>query len=140
MIFNAKRIASTVAWCVVVGSCAFAGQNTKTAPITAKPAAQAAKASPFVAQRFEQAAISPDGKRAAWVEIRADAQGSPTGKKDIYVADSSGTGRPIRLTAGASAAQFDEGDVAWSPDSKRIAFLSDAAKSGQLQRYVSSAR
>jgi len=132
-------MASTVAWCVVVGSWAFAGQNTKRAPITAKPADQAAKASPFVAQRFEQAAISPDGKRVAWVEIRADAQGSPTGKKDIHVADSSGTGKPIRLTAGASAAHFDEGDVAWSPDSKRIAFLSDAAKSGQLQLYVSSA-
>jgi len=42
MIFNAKRIASTVAWCVVVGSCAFAGQNTKTAPTTAKPAAKRA--------------------------------------------------------------------------------------------------
>jgi dipeptidyl aminopeptidase/acylaminoacyl peptidase len=140
MIRNIERIAIIFTLCVF-GAFSLEGQESEAAPATKKSAspavAHAEKRNPFLAQRFDQAAISPNGKRVAWVEILADAQGTPTGKKDIYIADASGIGKPVRLTAGAAAAHFDEGDVAWSPDSKRIAFLSDAAKSGQLQLYVS---
>jgi dipeptidyl aminopeptidase/acylaminoacyl peptidase len=93
----------------------------------------------FKAQHFDQAAISPDGKHVAWVETRTDAEGAPTGKHDIFVQDLSSAGKPMRVTAGAPAAHSDEGNVAWSPDSKNIAFLSDALKSGQAQLYVASA-
>jgi dipeptidyl aminopeptidase/acylaminoacyl peptidase len=128
---NRNRLAMAVGLCALA-CCAPAAEAKKFA---AKPAA---KETLFAAQHFEQAAISPDGKRAAWVEIRTDAAGSPTGKEDIFVADASGNGKPMRVTAGAPSGHYDEGGVAWSPDGKRIAFFSDAAKQGQLQLYVSS--
>jgi len=123
-----------------LGLCAFSTgllgqQGSKPA---AKPAAEKTKQSPFRAQNFDQVAISPDGKRVAWVEIRADEEGAPTGKQDIYVQETSAGGKPVRVTAGAPAAHLNEGNVAWSPDSKQIAFLSDAVISGQPQLYVAS--
>jgi len=123
-----------------LGLCAYSTsllgqQGSKPA---AKPAAEKTKQSPFRAQNFDQVAISPDGKRVAWVEIRADEEGAPTGKQDIYVQETSAGGKPVRVTAGAPAAHLNEGNVAWSPDSKQIAFLSDAVISGQPQLYVAS--
>src|SRR5947209_16958933 len=71
---------------------------------------------------FEQAAISPDGQQVAWVQ---------EGK--IYVSGLGGNTAPRHITAGKAE---DEGAVAWSPDSKRIAFLSDAGTTGRQQLYV----
>jgi len=140
MIWNVKRIVIVAAICAFSG-CSLAGQQPEAMPaagnLTGRTVARAEKRDFLLAQRFDQAAISPDGKRVAWVETRADAQGTPTGKKDIYIGDAAGSGKPMRLTAGTGAAHHDEGDVAWSPDSKRIAFLSDADKAGQPQLYVS---
>src|ERR1700676_684966 len=132
----------------VLGLCAFgtcllaqqaAGATSPAANPVAKAADQETSPSLFKAQHFDQAAISPDGNRVAWVEILADDEGAPTGKQDIYVQEISAAGKPTRVTAGASALHFNEGSVAWSPDSKRIAFLSDAVLSGQPQLYVASA-
>ncbi|HWF05927.1 MAG TPA: hypothetical protein VHA06_19725 [Candidatus Angelobacter sp.] len=81
----------------------------------------------FGAKTFEQAAIAPDGKQLAWVETTK--AGSA-----IFVSTVTG-GTPRRITAGG----MTESAVAWSPDSKQIAFFSDAAKSGQPQIYVTSA-
>ena len=93
----------------------------------------------FAAHRFEQAAISPDGKKVAWVEPVVMKKGTPTGDMLIYVADSEGKTPPKRIGAGVADAIHAESGVAWSPDSEKIAFLSDAAKKGQLQLYVISA-
>lgn len=41
----------------------------------------------FSAHTFEQAAISPDGKRVAWVETLQGRNGAPTGHTAIYVSD-----------------------------------------------------
>jgi len=142
MQFELKKLAITLGLCAF-GTCGLAQENPKqpssAAKPAAKPAAQETKQSLFRAQHFDQAAISPDGKRVAWVEIRADEEGAPTGKQDIYVQEASAAGKPIRVTAGAPAAHFNEGNVAWSPDSKRIAFISGAIKSGQPQLYITSA-
>ncbi len=81
----------------------------------------------FSAITFDQTAISPDGRQVAWVET------SKAGSA-IYVA-ATGGGPPRRITAGGPA----ESGIAWSPDSRQIAFLSDAGKPGQPQLYVSSA-
>jgi dipeptidyl aminopeptidase/acylaminoacyl peptidase len=137
-----KKLAFALSLCAFSG-CVFAQQGGKPAPPAtkpgAKPPAQLSKPSLFKAQHFDQAAISPDGKRVAWVETRAGEDGAPTGKQDIFVQEVSVSGKPIRVTAGAPNTHFNEGSVAWSPDSKQIAFLSDAGKSGQPQLYVTSA-
>ena len=81
----------------------------------------------FGAKTFDQTAISPDGRQVAWVENVKDGSA-------IYVT-AIGGGTPRRITANGQS----ESAVAWSPDSKQIAFLSDAAKPGQPQLYISSA-
>src|SRR5580704_3909865 len=86
--------------------------------------------------RFEQAAISPDGKKVAWVEDIITKRGVSTGDTVIYVADIGAKNPPKRISAAVADAIHAEGSVAWSPDSKKLAFLSDAAKAGQLQMYV----
>jgi dipeptidyl aminopeptidase/acylaminoacyl peptidase len=93
----------------------------------------------FAARGFEQTAISPDGKKTAWVEPVNKKNGTPTGDTVIYVADSDGRTPPKRIGAGIADAIYVEGSVAWSPDSQKIAFLSDAAKKGQLQLYMINA-
>src|SRR6516225_1600180 len=101
------------------------------APAT-KPELEKAIQTLFAGKNVEQAAISPDGKQVAWVEsVKA-------GSSAIYVAPVSG-GQPRRISASAGAGSYSEHSIAWSPDSKRIAFLSDAAKPGQAQLYVVSA-
>ncbi len=83
---------------------------------------------------FSQAAISPDGTRVAFVESLPGA-----GKFGIYVRDlDAATGVPRFVTA-ANSGVHTENDVAWSPDSKHLAFLSDAAKTGQAQLCIADA-
>jgi dipeptidyl aminopeptidase/acylaminoacyl peptidase len=142
MQFQLNKLVFALLPCVFTG-CVFAQESVKTAATAtkpgAKPAAQDTKQSLFKAQHFDQAAISPDGKRVAWVELRGDEDGAPTGKQDIFVQDIPSATVPMRVTAGAPTAHFNEGNIAWSPDSKQIAFISDAVKSGQPQLYVTSA-
>jgi len=90
----------------------------------------------FATRRFEQAAISPDGKRVAWVETLIGKDGAPSGNTAIYVLRLESKAPPKRLKAGIGPGEHEEGNVAWSPDSKRVAFLSDAMKAGQRQLYV----
>jgi dipeptidyl aminopeptidase/acylaminoacyl peptidase len=89
--------------------------------------------------RFEQAAISPDGKKVAWVEDVITKRGASTGDTVVFIADIGVKTPPKRISAGVSGAIHAEGSVAWSPDSKKLAFLSDATKAGQLQLYVMDA-
>ena len=89
--------------------------------------------------RFEQTAISPDGKKVAWVEDIITKRGVSTGDTVIYVAEIGGKNPPKRISAAVADALHAEGSVAWSPDSKKLAFLSDAAKAGQLQLYIMDA-
>jgi len=73
----------------------------------------------FAVKTIHQTAIAPDGKSVAWSE---DAGIFVDGK---------------RVSAAAEQKkEIDEREFAWSPDSKRIAFLSDAEKAGQRQLYI----
>jgi len=102
------------------------------------PAMQQAMTDMFGVHSISQAVISPDGRRVAWVESLTGKNGAPSGNSAIYVADWKSHSTPRRITA-ASGRSADESNVTWSPDSKRLAFLSDAAHSGQLQLYVAAA-
>lgn len=111
----------------------------------------------FDVRTFKQAAISPDGKRVILVENLPGPKGAPSRNSAIYVAEVSAPSRLTRITAentapeeahrrgsrraekGARAtlaAPHEEDDVAWSPDGRQIAFLSDVETHGQLQLYV----
>jgi dipeptidyl aminopeptidase/acylaminoacyl peptidase len=101
----------------------------------------------YAAHPFEQASMSPDGKKIAWVETVIGKDGAADGNSRIFI-QIIGDQKTIPVGAGrrivgdvSSSFQFvshAEGSVAWSPDSSQIAFLSDAVKPGQLQLYVMS--
>jgi dipeptidyl aminopeptidase/acylaminoacyl peptidase len=85
--------------------------------------------------RFIQVSISPDGKRVAWVELLGRENGMSAADSAISVADLNPVGEPRRISAGRGG-DFTERDLAWSADSTKLAFLSDAAKRNQRQLYV----
>ncbi|HSC44331.1 MAG TPA: hypothetical protein VLC94_00810, partial [Candidatus Acidoferrum sp.] len=91
------------------------------------------------ASSFGQVAVSPDGKKVAWVENLRDKSGMETGKSAIVATTIDGKAPLRKITAAAGAGQREEKGIAWAPDSRRVAFLSDAAVPGQLQLYVEGA-
>ena len=88
------------------------------------------------ARSFQQVAISPDAKNVAWVEAIPGKDGGESGNSAIYVQAVDGK-EPRRVSASAGAAH-SESEIVWSPDGKRLAFLSDAVKQGQSQLYVAA--
>jgi dipeptidyl aminopeptidase/acylaminoacyl peptidase len=84
------------------------------------------------AHGIRQVAISPDGQRVAWVEEANDA--SAHGIFVCSLASPASTRR--RITAGSGDEVSEEREIAWSPDSRQLAFLSDAQTPDQLQLYV----
>jgi Tol biopolymer transport system component len=85
----------------------------------------------FAGKTFAQVAVSPDGKQVAWVENQG-------GGSQIHVSAINGANQH-RVSAGHGDSAQSEDSIAWSPDSKWLAFLSDAAMLGQQQVYLVSA-
>ena len=80
------------------------------------------------------AQISPDGSKIAYVHISADEK-KDNYRSAIWVADAA-TGKLRPLTAGSDAS-WREFSPRWSPDGKRLAFLSNRG-GGAPQIYVLS--
>lgn len=81
---------------------------------------------------YGQVAISPDGKRLAWIQgSRENAEIRVSGLNEMTKGE--------RVTAAAKPDQHcREGEIAWEPDSKALAFSSDCAAAGkQADVYVS---
>ncbi len=122
---------------------AAAAEQKPAAPATPQilpgtPEARAVAAM-FAVHVFGQVEISPDGKQVAWAEYLTEANGAPSGNSAIYVAELKNPAAARRISAGVGGVSHSEQGIAWSPDSKRLAFLSDAAKPGQQQLYIVSA-
>jgi dipeptidyl aminopeptidase/acylaminoacyl peptidase len=91
-------------------------------------------------RQFGEVAVSPDGKRVAWVEALRSRTRAPGGNAAILLANlENPTVSVRRITAGSGLSGFGEHDIAWSPNSKLIAFLSDHGQRGQAQVYVAPA-
>ncbi|HEX4389899.1 MAG TPA: S9 family peptidase [Steroidobacteraceae bacterium] len=99
-----------------------------TAGDTAEPAHKLSASDEFQIQLAADPQISPDGKRVVYVRRFADPM---TDKRysNLWIVNSDGTDHQP-LTSG------NEGDSSprWSPDGKRLAYLSD--KDGKQQLYV----
>ena len=91
-------------------------------------------------EELPEAALSPDGRRLAYVRTRARSTAGfhkydflPTGDRgDVWILDTAG-GRPQNVTSGAGD---DSGHWAptWSPDGKRLALLS--TRGGNVHAWV----
>jgi dipeptidyl aminopeptidase/acylaminoacyl peptidase len=80
---------------------------------------------------FGQVAISPDGHRLAWIERTKEGA-------EIRVAALDDVAKSERVTAATKPGQHcREGQIAWEPDSKALAFFSDCAQPEQADLYLS---
>ena len=85
------------------------------------------------AKSFRQVTISPDGTHVAWVESLAGEGGGSA----IYVQDRTASdSQPRRVSVAKDGSTAHEEDVSWSPNSKELAFLSDAEGDKQSELYV----
>ena len=99
------------------------------------PALDAAIDSLFAARHLDEVSISPDGRWLAWIQSRPE---SPL-DKSVLVTDLRGTNAPPRLVSLDHESRGYAQGLAWSPDSRNLAFLSDAHGRGQPQLYVTRA-
>ena len=92
----------------------------------------------FAMREVREVAISPDGRRLAWVEMQHNPDGKPSLDSGVYVANvPPAASKPLRVTARIPAGSY--ADVSWSPDSRQLAFLADAGGAGQYQVYIANA-
>jgi len=122
-----KKLSPTVFLCLALSIFVHAQPPANWAPTDLDRIMRALSAT----KRFEQVAISPDGQNVAWVES------TDGGHKAIFVAPARAGDEPAKRITAAGSGFASEENIAWSPDSQRLTFLSDAAKSGQSQLYVS---
>ena len=80
---------------------------------------------------ISQTTISPDGSHVAWAQ-------SLHHKTSLWI-ENLATKMKSRLTAGSGNVFAEEGEPQFSPDSSRVAFLSDAHIAGATQVYVANA-
>jgi dipeptidyl aminopeptidase/acylaminoacyl peptidase len=128
----AKRFACLFAALLVLLPAGASLGREGTAPRSRDPLLDAL----FKVRTFKEVAISPDGKRVAWVEALPGKEDAPPLHSAIYVADVKAPSAPRRITAGNGKASHDEHGLAWSPDGSWLAFLSDKEKKEQLQLYM----
>ena len=110
------------AMALAAGTLARAATDSN-APPKPSPAVEEAMHSMFAVHEISEAVISPDGQRVAWVESLTGKDGAPSPNSAIYVADRKAVAAPQRITAASAGAAASESDLAWSPDSKSIAFF-----------------
>src|SRR5439155_16824738 len=84
---------------------------------------------------YREAAISPDGRWLAYTINLRNKDNTASRNSEMFLLDLSKPGVEPQRIAKAKGDRAEH-SPAWSPDSRQIAFLSDAEKQGQLQLYV----
>jgi dipeptidyl aminopeptidase/acylaminoacyl peptidase len=116
-----------------------AAPATVAAAAPAKPSIESVLSALQSVTEYDAAQISPDGRRVAWMRKIRDAKGALR-LGAIEVADvGAAPATARRVTGGDGRATRDERGPVWSPDSKRLAFLSDAGHPGQRQVWIAAA-
>ncbi len=117
------------------------GFNVVASTASAAPSMRDVLTASYRVRDLRDVDLSPDGRAVAWEEQYhdpADLLQSPM-YSALYVRKLQGGSPPVRLTAGGRNGNYTEENPVWSPDGRKIAFLSDARSKGQLQLFVADA-
>jgi dipeptidyl aminopeptidase/acylaminoacyl peptidase len=122
--------------CVVWGTLVAAG----CAKAAAREAVVEVMAQMAAVDYYQEVAISPDGRRVAWVRRIARGADDASPGSAVFLAAAVGRSAPRRITAllaeGNASDASQEKDVAWSRDGTGLAFLSDAESPGHMQLFI----
>ena len=84
---------------------------------------------------YKHVTVSPDGHFVAWTVTLRNPDNTTSRNSEIWLLDLTKAGAAAVKVSAATTAHAEH-SLAFSPDSKQIAFLSDAEKTGQLELYA----
>jgi len=82
---------------------------------------------------YKDIAVSPDGQRLAWVQSIVGARGG-----SLHLCDAR-LGRDASIAITSATQERDDNGPAWSPDSRRVAFISNSGRDGAPQLWLAEA-